>query len=219
MNNARSVVPAGTAETSGSAAGAICAVTISRLLHRAIAIGHVALDGRQPRAVGGDVVQPRLDLSPGRRRRWWLHFRRPRRSRPPYRRGRPMNRSHASAAAAATRPPIASARGGVIACLVQRPGRRGTSRWRPRSPARACSESRCRHLFLIRVRQISDLEDHCRHVGRREHVQRRALDGMRRERHAPWNCWTSRCASCSDCSTWRICARSHGQARCRAIRR
>ena len=67
MNSARSCVPPGTADTSGSAAGAICAEMISRACSAgARGVRDVALDARQPRAVVGDVEQPRLDL-PARR--------------------------------------------------------------------------------------------------------------------------------------------------------
>ena len=68
MNTARSVVPGGTAETSGSATGAICAAMISRACSTgAFAVRHVALDAGQLRAVVGDVEQPRLDLASRRR--------------------------------------------------------------------------------------------------------------------------------------------------------
>ena len=64
MNTARSVVPGGIADTSGSATGAICASTISRACSAAPSPnGDVALDAGQPRAVVGDVEQPRLDLA------------------------------------------------------------------------------------------------------------------------------------------------------------
>ncbi len=146
-NSARSVVPGGIAETSGSATGAICASTICRAWSTVrLAERHVALDAGQMRPVGAHVEEVRLDLAsaaPPRRPPRPVAGRRRARGRRAVPRGSVTNSSHAIAIATSDQRRRRPTRG--RASSWRRPEScRGTSGSRRRSPAPARSGSRRR---------------------------------------------------------------------------
>ena len=217
MNSARSVVPGGTADTSGSASRRdLRRDDLARLLDRALAERHVALDARQLRAVVGDVEQPRLDLAARRRGRGGR-----RRAAPavvPSSRGRPARQPRRSSreqrATATTRP---------AAAMTTHPARR-SSRASGRGrvaepddgvvapPARAAfwNASLGEQLFLLRVASGSPSRSAppaCSPIRAREAARARSAGAASGTRSR--SCSSSMPAKAADRSRWRVCARSH----------